>query len=223
MENGGMQFELFPKPALYAAINGLEELYVKGAGASKMALNCPSHVDLGLRVALSCAVAKQWPTAFVSETLSPDRAVLHLVALLARTPLEAIACHETKESNFTRLVEAAGRLCSSPLFLLGDDASEFEMTTSAIVRLAQTRNLKTVINERSRMDGSAAWRGRLGTLAGVSGLQVYEVAGMALYEAIYGIEGSGAKGERADEGRFWGFCGVEAKNRRFRMPQDRFS
>ena len=171
------QLELSPKSALYAAINGLERLYLKGVGASERVLDCPAHAYLGLRIALSCAVANQWPTAFVSETLSPDRAALHLLSLLARLPLEAVVSHQTKEADFTRLTEAAGRLASSPLFLLSDDASEFETTTKAILGLTRTAKLKAVVNERSRSASSADWCGRLATLCSARGVRIYVVAG----------------------------------------------
>jgi len=172
-----MQLELSPKSALYAAINGLERLYLKGGGASEIAVDCPAHAYLGLRVALSCAVTNQWPTAFVSGTMSPDQAALHLLSLLAGTPLDAIASHRTKEADFTRLIEAAGRLASSPLFLLSDDASEFETTTKAILGLTRTANLKAVVNERSRSTSSADWCGRLATFCSARGVRIYVVAG----------------------------------------------
>jgi hypothetical protein len=85
-----------------------------------------------------------------------------LALVAGRTPLDAIASHRTKEADFTRLIEAAGRLASSPLFLLSDDASEFETTTKAILGLTRTANLKAVVNERSRSTSSAdcvgGWR-----------------------------------------------------------------
>jgi replicative DNA helicase len=185
-ESHVMQLELSPKSALYAAINGLERLYLKGLGASERVLECPAHAYLGLRIALSCAVAKQWPTAFVSETISPDQAALHLLSLLARTPLDAVASHQTKEADFTRLIEAAGRLASSPLFLLSDDASQFETTTKAILGLTRSAKLKAVINERSRIASSADWCGRQATLCGVRGVRIYVVAAAGANSECFG-------------------------------------
>ncbi len=183
-----MQLELSPKSALYGAINGLERLYSKGAGASQIPLAHPAHVNLALRIAQACAVVNQWATAFVSETFSPDQAALHLIALQAGVSLKRIAYHQTKESDFTRLVEAAGRLSSAPLFLLRDDSSQFRMTTETLTELTRTGKIKAVINERSRIESSISWRERLVALSCVSDLRIYVLAGTSTAKAKH--EGS---------------------------------
>lgn len=117
----------------------LERPYQSRTGTRTIPLECAPHARRALRTALYCAVAQQQPTAFVSETFSCDEGALHLLSLQSAIPLEAVASRQVKESDFTRIVEAAGRLSSSPLFLLVDDAADPRVTTENLLRLSRCK------------------------------------------------------------------------------------
>ncbi|HOW64841.1 MAG TPA: DnaB-like helicase C-terminal domain-containing protein [Verrucomicrobiota bacterium] len=179
-EDSVMRSELSPIAALHRAIGYLERLHQSGIGRATIPLDCAPHARLALRTALDCAVAQQQPTAFASETFSNDEAVLHLLSLQSRISLKTVASHQLKEGGFARLVEAAGLLSSSPLFLLADDPSHPQVTAENLLRLSRTRGVKVVVSERQWADGLAPWRSTLAAYSQCTGVRVYLLAGQRL-------------------------------------------
>lgn len=114
--------EFTSREVLCTALRLIEQIHQNAQTGKRLAptLLAP-HLECAFRMVLDSSVHRHQATAFSSETLTPEFAALHLLGMEAKVSISTIAAHKNTPSDFTRLVQASGRLASAPLFLVADD------------------------------------------------------------------------------------------------------
>ena len=170
-----MNYPVPAKTALHQAINHIERWQNRRASMESLSTPVRPHAELALRLALRSAVARGRLTCFVSETVSPDKAALHMLCAQAGVQLHDMMRRELEQFEFNRLTMAAAKISASSVqFASPSDTSE---VSGDLLDLDRSQGLDTVVCERRTNTDLDSWRDELEFVSRMTGAEIHLVTG----------------------------------------------